>query len=231
MAPQISHIRTHGIMLPQLHANRLHRRCTMISKIWVRGLLSVFIVTVVLAVTGAQKLASRSNLTSEPAPAAFDNKTNGFTPQEVFDKDKDAFDETEEVFPKPPGVEGGLGPVYNATNCVGCHQNAGFVVKKRKDTEDFTNENPPGSGIFFSGNDAVSGTSSQVPEIRAGHNERVNGRLLFREAPGGSVIQQRAIDPEIQEHVPNRENIRTLRMATSVLGDGLVEMIPDLELI
>jgi CxxC motif-containing protein (DUF1111 family) len=212
----------------------------MISRIWVPALLSAFILAAVLAGAVAGKVAQPSSPTAgpaqtpTPAPAAFDNKTNGFTPQEVFDKDKDAFDETEEVFPKPE-VEGGLGPVYNATSCVGCHQNAGFVVKREgaPGPGDFTNKNPADSdpGIFFSGNDAVSGTSSQVSEIRAGHNETVNGKLLFREAKGGSVIQQRAIDPKVQEHVPNTENIRTLRMATSILGDGLVEMIPDLELI
>lgn len=210
----------------------------MYGRIWVPALLSAFIVAGILAGAVVGRVAQPPSpaagpaQTPTPAPAAFDNKTNGFSPQEVFDKDKDAFDETEEVFPKPENkVRGGLGPVYNATSCVGCHQNAGFVVKKKKTDEDFTNENPPGSNIFFSGNDAVSGPSSQVSEIRAGHNEVVNGKLLFREAPGGSVIQQRAIDPKLQERVPNRENIRTLRMATSVLGDGLVEMIPDLELI
>src|SRR5205085_10274041 len=87
-------------------------------------------------------------------------------------------------------------------------------------------------GVFFSGNDAVSGTSSQVSEIRAGHNERTStGQLLFKDAPGGSLIQQRAIDPKLQERVPDEEKIRTLRMATSVLGDGFVECISDLDII
>jgi CxxC motif-containing protein (DUF1111 family) len=45
------------------------------------------------------------------------------------------------------------------------------------------------------------------------------------------VIQQRAIDPKVQELVPDRENIRALRMATSVLGDGFVEAIRDEDLI
>jgi len=167
--------------------------------------------------------------TPTPAPAAFDNQTNGFTPdQKDFEEDKEAFDETEEVFKKPEikdekgcvvreEVEGGLGPVYNSTSCVACHQNAGFVVTPVMTTQ--------------KGSDAVSGTSSQVSEIRAGHNEVINNKIFFRDAPGGSVIQQRAIDPRIQERVPVEENIRTLRMATSILGDGFVESIPDLDLI
>jgi CxxC motif-containing protein (DUF1111 family) len=151
------------------------------------------------------------------APAGFNNQTNGFEPQAQFDEDRAAFDETEFVEDNPQNdQEGGLGPVYNSTSCVACHQNAGFVTKR------------PVIRI----SDAVSGTSSQVAEIRAGHNERTTtGTLLFQEAPGGSVIQQRAIDPKVQELVPDRENIRARRLATSVLGDGFVEAIGDEDLI
>ncbi len=44
------------------------------------------------------------------APAGFDNQTNGFTTQAVFDANKDAFEERETA-------EDGLGPVYNAQSC------------------------------------------------------------------------------------------------------------------
>src|SRR4029453_774693 len=151
------------------------------------------------------------------APAGFNNQTNGFEPQAQFEEDRAAFDKTEFVEDNPKNdQEGGLGPVYNSTSCVACHQNAGFVTKR------------PVIRI----SDAVSGTSSQVAEIRAGHNERrTAGTLLFQEAPGGSVIQQRAIDPKVQELVPDREDIRARRLATSVLGDGFVEAIGDEDLI
>jgi hypothetical protein len=97
------------------------------------------------------------------APAGFDNKTNGFENQAAFDKDRDSFEEVETI-------EKGLGPVYNATSCVSCHQ------------------------------DPVTGSSRQIAELRAGHrkpdpNDPSPRKVQFVEARGGSVIQQRAIDP------------------------------------
>src|SRR2546421_558001 len=82
-----------------------------------------------------------------PPTLPFDNETNGFEDQAAFDKDREAFEETETILkekvcrrkeaaaahkrlPKrqaargtqPACVEeetsGGLGPVYNATSCV-----------------------------------------------------------------------------------------------------------------
>jgi CxxC motif-containing protein (DUF1111 family) len=131
------------------------------------------------------------------APAGFDNKTNGFEDQAAFDKDRESFEEVETI-------EKGLGPVYNATSCVSCHQNP------------------------------VTGSSSQIAELRAGHREPdpqdPNPRKVrFVEALGGSVIQQRAIDPAIQEHVQPEDDVRTLRMSNNVLGSGFIEVLPDAE--
>jgi hypothetical protein len=92
---------------------------------------------------------------------------------------------------------------------VSCHQNSGKAQR-----------------LADARRSAVSGNSSQVSEIRAGHNIVINGEI-FKEAPGGSVIHQRAIDPRVQEHVPDREIIRSLRMSTNTLGGGFVEAIPD----
>ncbi len=70
------------------------------------------------------------------APAAFDSQmnlvTNGLVDQTQFDADRDVF---EEVDHRPDG----LGPVYNASSCVECHQNP------------------------------VTGGGSQITELRAGH--------------------------------------------------------------
>jgi len=68
----------------------------------------------------------------------------------------------------------------------------------------------------------VTGGGSQVSELRAGHN---NAFGSFVDAPGGSLINDRAIDASIQERVPGTENIRTFRMSTNVLGSGFVEAI------
>jgi CxxC motif-containing protein (DUF1111 family) len=169
-----------------------------------RGPLGACAVALLLAVPGGVAVtqpAPEGQAAAKPdeAPAGFDNKTNGFEDQAAFDKDREAFEEVETV-------EKGLGPVYNATSCVSCHQNP------------------------------VTGSSSQIAELRAGHREPdpddPNPRKVrFVEALGGSVIQQRAIDPAIQEHVQPGDDVRTLRMSNSVLGAGFVEVIPDAEIL
>jgi CxxC motif-containing protein (DUF1111 family) len=52
-----------------------------------------------------------------------------------------------------------------------------------------------------------------------------------------SLINDRAICPngdfpneDITEHIPDRENVRTLRLSLSLLGDGLVESVTDADL-
>jgi CxxC motif-containing protein (DUF1111 family) len=145
--------------------------------------------------------ASASQAAPEPkpmsspdeAPTGFDNSTNGFEGQDVFDKDRQKFEEVE-------AISDGLGPVYNATSCVSCHQNP------------------------------VSGSSSQVAELRAGHHAPDPDepkKVIFIEPPGGSLIHQRAINAASQEHVPPEDEVRTLRMSTNILGNGFVEVIPD----
>jgi CxxC motif-containing protein (DUF1111 family) len=68
----------------------------------------------------------------------------------------------------------------------------------------------------------VTGGVSQISELRAGHR---NSSGIFVDAPGGSLINDRAINAAIQERVPDGENVRTFRMSTNVLGMGFVEAI------
>jgi len=68
----------------------------------------------------------------------------------------------------------------------------------------------------------VTGAISQISELRAGHRDGVGN---FVDAPGGSLINDRAINAAIQERVPGAENIRTFRMTTNAHGDGFVESI------
>jgi CxxC motif-containing protein (DUF1111 family) len=68
----------------------------------------------------------------------------------------------------------------------------------------------------------LTGGGSQISELRAGH---VDGSGAFVDAPGGSLINDRAIDPSIQERVPGTETVRTFRMSTNTLGLGFVEAI------
>ena len=82
----------------------------------------------------------------------------------------------------------------------------------------------------------VTGSVSQINELRAGHLD-VFGN--FRDAPGGSLINDRAINAKIQERVPplfsaglaGEENVRSNRTSLNTLGDGFVEAIPNSTLI
>ena len=68
----------------------------------------------------------------------------------------------------------------------------------------------------------VIGGSSQVVERRAGFFSLATG---FREHPGGSLIQDRAIHHSLQETVQADQNVFSFRASLSILGDGFVEAI------
>ena len=121
------------------------------------------------------------------------------------------FTDDREVFDEFEDIEDGLGPLYNAQSCRECHQNP------------------------------ISGSSSQITELRAGHMEGgvfqtpevpiMHGRKIIT---GRSLINDRAICPggkypsgEIQERVPLTETIRTFRTSLNLLGDGFVEAVDD----
>jgi CxxC motif-containing protein (DUF1111 family) len=67
----------------------------------------------------------------------------------------------------------------------------------------------------------VTGGSSQITEFRTGHYDGTN----YVEPPGGSLNNDRAIDPSIQERVMVGQEVRTLRISPNLLGDGFVEAI------
>jgi cytochrome c peroxidase len=99
----------------------------------------------------------------------------------------------------------GLGPVFNATACVSCHNNG------------------------------VAGAASQFTEVRVGHNDAngnfVNPTITINGGngtiTGRSIVNDRSICTQAQEHVPSTETIRTLRAVLNTLGDGFVEAVPD----
>jgi CxxC motif-containing protein (DUF1111 family) len=67
-----------------------------------------------------------------------------------------------------------------------------------------------------------TGGASQISEFRAGH---LNSAGNFVDAPGGSLINDRAIAAEIQERVSSADPVRTFRMSLGLFGDGFVESI------
>jgi len=99
----------------------------------------------------------------------------------------------------------GLGPLFNATACAECHQNG------------------------------VTGTASQITELRVGHRDAhgkfVNPTVVINGGAdtisGRSIINDRSICPQAEEHVADSEDIRTLRAVLNTLGDGFVEAVDD----
>ncbi|HVR95607.1 MAG TPA: di-heme oxidoredictase family protein [Thermoanaerobaculia bacterium] len=69
----------------------------------------------------------------------------------------------------------------------------------------------------------VSGATSQITEIRVA---RFDG-FFYSDRPGGSLINDRAINPKIQERVAGEDNVQTFRTSLNTLGDGFVEALPD----
>jgi CxxC motif-containing protein (DUF1111 family) len=67
----------------------------------------------------------------------------------------------------------------------------------------------------------VIGGGSQITEFRAGHFDGAN----FIDHPGGSLLNDRAINPAIQERIAAGQEVRTFRLAVSLMGDGFVEAI------
>jgi len=107
--------------------------------------------------TGAASLALSE------APTGFDSLTNGFATQAAMDEAKDTFSEVE-LF------EDGIGPVFNNTSCVSCH------------------EDPFGA----------AGTGSQITELRAGHFNGVNfidhpGGSLIADRANDPSIKERVL--------------------------------------
>jgi CxxC motif-containing protein (DUF1111 family) len=145
------------------------------------------------------------------APAGFDtptlvvhpgsqSKSNG-----IAEPKGDTFAHDQRIYEQIHDVNSGLGPVYNGRACAECHQNP------------------------------VSGGASQFTELRVGHRD-ANGNFVnptvsindgANSIAGRSIINDRAVIPQAQEHVPVTEDVRTLRAALNTLGDGFVEAIDD----
>jgi CxxC motif-containing protein (DUF1111 family) len=200
---------------------KTHCRLRILSAVASRALDALLAAFFVLATAGAADAPSAPKPPpprpgeAKPEERIQNPKNNGFVKDQQFEEDLKAFEDVESVEGEPVpsnGVENnGLGPVYNNTSCVGCHQTP------------------------------VTGAASQIVELRSGFSEWRNpthkiGLKLFKEHKGGSVVHQRAIKPEFQQHVSENpevekeDNTRTFRLSTNILGDGFVEAISDDEI-
>ena len=164
----------------------------------------------VLAVAIASPLMAGSPPPTE-APAGFDTPTLVKEPGSrsssngLVEPPGDSFALDQQIYETQHDVFSGLGPVFNARSCAECHQNP------------------------------VSGGASQFTELRIGHHD-ANGNFVNPTVPiddgaaqimGRSILNDRAVVPEAQEHVPETEDVRALRAVLPTLGDGFVEAIDD----
>jgi len=160
------------------------------------------------AVKVAIGLASIDSPIPQEAPAGFNTPSfNGAQSVNngIAEPPGDTFALDQQIFELNHSVATGLGPVYNATACVSCHENPN------------------------------TGAASQITELRVGHNDAngnfVNPTILINDGlnriSGRSIVNDRAICPQAQEHIPATENIRALRAVLNTLGDGFVEAIDD----
>jgi CxxC motif-containing protein (DUF1111 family) len=159
--------------------------------------------------TGLARVTAKS---ATEAPAGFNTPSfNGAqsVSNGIVEPAGDTFARDQQIYEENHSVQTGLGPVYNATACVSCHENPN------------------------------SGGASQFTELRVGHNDEygnfVNPTIFINDGKntitGRSIVNDRAIGPEAQERIPATENIRALRAALNTLGDGFVEAIDDRTLI
>lgn len=160
------------------------------------------------AVRVAIVLAGTDGAPPQEAPAGFNTPSfNGAQSVNngIAEPPGDSFALDQQVFELNHSVATGLGPVYNATACVNCHENPN------------------------------TGGPSQITELRVGHNDAngnfVNPTILINDGmntiSGRSIVNDRAICPQAQEQIPDTENIRALRAVLNTLGDGFVEAIDD----
>jgi CxxC motif-containing protein (DUF1111 family) len=158
---------------------------------------------------------ARAQQSATEAPAGFDTPTLAANPGSqstsngIAEPPGDSYALDQQIYELVHDASTGLGPVYNGRACAECHQNP------------------------------VSGGASQFTELRAGHRD-ASGMFVNPTVPiddgaasisGRSIIDDRALIPQAQEHVPATETIRALRAALNTLGDGFVEAIDDQTLV
>jgi CxxC motif-containing protein (DUF1111 family) len=160
------------------------------------AVLLFFATAFVLPMVSTNTVQSQTAATE--APAAFDNRTNGHIPQ-------------------------GTPPAEGQEPVPGTFVNNQLIFDEIEVIADGLGPVYNAQGCGECHQNPVSGGISQITELRAGHRD---GFGNFVDAPGGSLINDRAINAAIQERVPSSaENIRTFRTSLNVLGDGFVEAI------
>lgn len=165
----------------------------------------------ILSLLGLQAPLWAQTAPPSEAPAGFDTPTVTQDPGSqsmsngIVEPAGDTYALDQTRYERIHDASSGLGPVFNGRACSDCHQNP------------------------------VSGGASQFTELRAGHRDNtgtfVNPIIPISDGAatigGRSIVNDRALIPEAQEHIPATENLRELRATLNTLGDGFVEAIDD----
>jgi CxxC motif-containing protein (DUF1111 family) len=137
--------------------------------------------------------------------------------------------------PPPPVAPPVVAPpapaqLSNALSGLTTDQLADYVEGKAE----FTNVETPATGLGPIFNDVScvachraggTGGAGRRTVTRFGHT--TNGVFDPLTALGGSLLQERSINPAIREVVPPEANTIAHRLTTPLYGDGLIEAIPD----
>jgi CxxC motif-containing protein (DUF1111 family) len=150
------------------------------------------------------------------APAGFDGMTNGSVVQAGMDAALAQFIQIEAPVPD------GLGPVFNDVACVNCHQSqavggAAQVLEYRAGHNDSSRPE------WFQDRRHRGDTNGSAGTFVAATAITANGTPI----PNRSLINQRAICPDAQEHLTDVDNIHATRLALGLFGDAFVEAVPD----
>jgi CxxC motif-containing protein (DUF1111 family) len=179
---------------------------------------TIFISTVLLTATLLVISRYLGAQSASEAPAGFDGQTNGTASQSAMDTAAGVFTEIETP-------EKGLGPIYNATSCVDCHQNmaVGGAAQTTVLRAGHASRGEHSRDNYLHDPKRRSDTNGSSGTVSAATAVLTNGETV----PDHSLINQRAICADAQSHVTDAENISTPRLALSVLGDAFVEAVPD----
>src|SRR5713226_4845141 len=183
--------------------------------------VSKFTVIVALTFVAVTITISAQQPVSLPeAPDGFDGLTNGSVLQADMDAASMQFQEVEAPAPN------GLGPVFNDVSCVSCHQSpatggASQILEFRAGHYDFSRPS------WFQERRHIGDTNGSTGTFVAATAITANGTPI----PNRSLINQRAICPEAQEHLTGVDNVRATRLSLGLFGDAFVEAVPDAELL
>jgi hypothetical protein len=152
--------------------------------------------------------APATGLTDEgvtEAPTGFDNATNGYLEQGP------PYDELDE----------------ESVEALRSFNDNRFIFEEVEVLEDGLGPTYNAQSCRECHQNVVTGGASQVAEHRTG---RLQGDSFF-ESLGGSLIQSRAISPDIVERVAFEDDVRTFRISTNTLGAGFVEAVSNATLL